>query len=135
MRKWMAPKPNWLPRSKGFAQRIAARHTQQAQQVFSQEPLTYLLMAQAERQDLENLISSLELLARLIAQSKQTPVFIIPQLLHQVRWQLSSQTGLSAQQYQSLSACYHQLVEQHQAPQAFFQRNKFWNPCLKSKSK
>lgn len=120
MLKWMVPKPNRPRRLSGFAQRIAARHSQEAQQVFSEDSLTYLLPSQAEQQDLESLLSCLELLARLLAQPKQAPMFFVLNLMHQARWLLSAQTALSSEQYQTLCACYNQLVTQQQSPGASF---------------
>ncbi len=120
MLKWMVPKPNRPRRLSGFAQRIAARHSQEAQQVFSDDSLTYLLPSRGEQQDLESLLACLELLARLLAQPKQAPAFLVLNLMHQARWLLSAQTALSSEQYQTLCTCYNQLVAQQQNPETSF---------------
>lgn len=120
MLKWMVPKPNRPRRLSGFAQRIAVRHSQEAQQVFSDDSLTYLLPSRGEQQDLESLLTCLELLARLLAQPKQAPAFLVLNLMHQARWLLSAQTALSSEQYQTLCMCYNQLVAQQQNPETSF---------------
>ncbi|WP_283124036.1 hypothetical protein [Angelakisella massiliensis] len=122
MLKWMVPKPNrMLRRSRnGLGDRVLARHSLSPQQVSQEGTLTYLLPVRGEEQNLEEILSCLEVLARLLAHPRQAPSLYMVHLTHQIRLLLGMQNGLNVTQYQTVCGCYNQLVEQQQNPQPSF---------------
>ena len=122
MLKWMVPKPNWMLRHRKntLAAHVMARHGSSIQQVSQDGSLIYLMPAQEQRQNLEELLSCLETLARLLALPRQVPSLYLTHLTHQTRLLLSIQGGLSTAQYQTVCDFYNQLVEQQQRPQPSF---------------
>lgn len=109
--------PRVLPqRQKDFALRIIARHTGPAQQLSDDAALIYLLPAQMQQQNLEELFSCLELLARLMNQPAPAPVSLLSNLFCQVRCLFSIQTGLTSRQYHALIERCDHLLSQWRTP-------------------